>query len=129
MKLSNKLIIASAIASSCVILLVAFAIFSKNGNLPLKNKPDVSDMGHEADKVQNNISKPLKSTESEDKYILRLEDEKICAYMILDDGSLSLWNSTKVPPDLSDEDRSALEKGIATDTFEKLCLYFESYAS
>lgn len=129
MKLSNKLIIASAIASSCVILLVVFAIFSKNGNLPSKNKPDVSNIGYDADKVQNNISKPLKSTQSDDKYMLRLEDEKICAYMILDDGSLSLWDSTRVPPDLSADDRSALEKGIATDTFEKLCLYFESYAS
>ena len=129
MKLSNKLIIASAIASSCVILLVVFTIFAKNGNLPLKNKPDVSDTGHEADKVQSNISKPLKSTESNEKYMLRLEDERICAYMVLDDGSLSLWNSTRIPPDLSEEDKSSLEKGITTDTFEKLCLYFESYAS
>lgn len=129
MKLSNKLIIVSAIASSCVILFVIFAIFSKNENLTLKNEPDVSDMRHEANMAQNNISKPLKSTESKDKYMLRLENDKICAYMILDDGSLSLWNSTRIPPDLSDEDRLALEKGIATDTFEKLCLYFESYAS
>ena len=40
---------------------------------------------------------------------LSVEDGKICAYMVLSDGSLTLWNSTNVPPTLSKEDKEELE--------------------
>lgn len=129
MKLSNKIIIISGVICLLVIAGVIYALFNIKSHETKLNQSENTKYQENADNVQNNISKPLKSTESEEKYLLRLEDSKICAYMVLSDGSLTLWNSTNVPPTLSKEDKEELEKGITTDSFEKLCLYFESYAS
>ncbi len=128
MKLSNKIMIASICLCLFVISGVIYALFNVKSNseeTPIKK----AEQEGRADKVQNNISKPLKSTGEKEKYLLKLEDNKICGYMVLSDGSLTLWNSINLPPTLSAEQTEELKKGITTDSFEKLCLYFESYAS
>ncbi len=129
MKLSNKFIIISSVVCTFAVLLVIVGVYIAATKTPPKKNDSLSQEQYKTGEVQNNISGPLKSTKSSEKYMLRLENDKICGYMILEDGSLSLWNSIKVPPDLSAQDKATLEKGITTDTFEKLCLYFESYAS
>lgn len=65
----------------------------------------------------------------EEKYFLTLEDGRLCAYRITD-GQKELIRSDEAETILmSDEEAAKLANGIYADTFEDLCLYFESYLS
>ena len=78
MKLSNKIIIISGVICLLVIAGVIYALFNIKSPETKLNQSDNIKYQDNADNVQNNISKPLKSTDSEEKYLLRLEDGKIC---------------------------------------------------
>ncbi len=106
-----------------------YTLFTIGGNPSVSESANPPKTVPKADRVQNNISESVEKNTLQEKYLLRLDNDKICAYMISDDGSYTLWNSTKMPPTLSESDKKALRAGITTDSFEKLCLYFESYAS
>lgn len=63
------------------------------------------------------------------KYYLTLEGEKLCAYTE-DNGTKRLLHSKSLEPMLmSDEDLIKLKEGIYAESYEDLCLYFESYMS
>ena len=131
MKLSNKLIIFSV----CICVLSAALLSSKWLSISDDNTSRKSVLtGKEENKfktieTENNISKPVRDESARVTYTLVLEDGKICAFMTANGGNRILWNSMELPPTLSDEEKTRLENGIHTTSFEELCFFFESYAS
>ena len=128
MKLSNKIIVISAVGCAFCLGLAAavFICFPRQDN---------SNRGYNKDKyeysvqTENNLSESVKEKSAYETYIIKLEGSKITAYVKLPDGNLTLWNSIPVPPTLSKKDEVMLKNGIYTKSFEELCLYFESYSS
>jgi len=131
MKLSNKLIIISAslFVFAFVLLVSRWAKAPHLDPSSSKNKTEDDTNDIKTLNTESNISKPIDGEKPKNAYALKIVGERICAYMILRDGSEVLWSSTDIPPILSPDERNALKKGIYTDDFEELCLYFESYAS
>ncbi len=63
------------------------------------------------------------------KYFLSLEGDSLCAYRE-EEGTKKLIISKAMQPMLmSDEDITRLRDGIYAESYEDLCLYFESYLS
>ena len=126
MKISNKIIIAGAIACAFFLGLLSalFVRVTKTNTNQNNFKTDYNSI-----KTENNLSKTVESNSQTESYLLKLEDSAVCAYVILSDGTNVLWNSTPVPPALSQKDKELLERGITPKSFEELCLYFEAYTS
>ena len=81
--------------------------------------------------------KSARSTQSEsaseisqsEEYYLALEGNMLCAYRV-HGGQKELIRSENAQPMLmSEAEVHTLERGIYADSFEDLCLYFESYLS
>lgn len=127
MKYLNKILIAGAII--CAFCLGTLAtLFIKNIVTGQKNESRL-EKNNVAVKTENNTSESIEKEHKSKSYLLRLEDSTIYAYVRLPEGEDVLWNSIPAPPTLSDKDRETLERGITTQSFEELCLYFESYSS
>ena len=131
MKLSNKLIIASA-----CIFLVSAVVFMSGFLKSSTQSPKQTDSTQQEDKItekisrtESNISVPLEQKEARLSYVIKTDNDKICAYMVYDNKEPLLWNAVSLPPTLTKEERTALEQGIYTDSFEEMCMYFEAYAS
>lgn len=130
MKISNKLIIISL----CVFVFSAWLFLSALTEKPVSDtnkEKNVSDNKYSAQtlETENNISKKTEKKVSSPEYVIKLENGKICAYMNITGQKPLLWNSMDVPLTLSQDDINALNQGIYTNSFEELCLFFESYAS
>ena len=70
----------------------------------------------------------LENTENE-KYLLVLEDEKLCAY-IIKGSDKELLKRLEFSSHLIDSSEvSKLKEGIYASGYEELCLYMESYIS
>lgn len=131
MKKSNKLVIISA-----CIFLVSFSLVL---SAFLKASPDGNSGGETYDatpentnkktlEAQNNISDPVSHKDEKTAYVIRISDEKICAF-IKTDSSEILWSTFDIPLGLTSDERQVLEDGIHLKSFEQMCLYLESYAS
>ncbi len=129
MNTSNKFIILSLVfcISTFAILGLSFIKQSNKSGGNTGSEPDSPRA--EVKNAESNISPKLGETETKEKYLIRLTDGEIRAYIVDSKGGELLWNSIKIPPDLSEEEKSKLEGGIYTESFEELCLYFEAYAS
>lgn len=132
MKKSNKLVILSAciFVVTLAFVMSAFLRASTGGKTNEKGAQNTYE-NSEANSIEaeSNISKPLSEKKDNISYVIKISDKKICAYMQNTNGDLVLWNSMDIPPTLSKEDKELLQKGIHTQSFEEMCLYFESYAS
>ncbi len=107
-------------------ILLVTAVFSGVG-IFLKSAPD-ADMHSESKKIPANEVYE-NSAESSEKYLLTVQNGKLSAYRI-SGASKKLINSNDIDLQLmSEEDIRILSDGIYADSFEELCLYFESYAS
>jgi len=127
MKISNKIIIAGSIVCAfCLGLL--FALFIRVSNIK-QNPEQRQNSGEVIIETENNISESPQDKEETQSYTIKLEGSTISAYVKFPDGRSILWNSTSVPPALSQKDKEILKEGITTDSFEELCLYFEAYSS
>lgn len=126
MKTSNKIIITVGfVCAFCLGLLFSFFIRIPDKNQTVNQSGDTA----KSIKTESNISEPIKDKQEYKSYTIKLEGSEISAYINLPDGKSILWNSTSVPPALPQKDKILLEKGITTDNFEELCLYFEAYSS
>lgn len=131
MKKSNKLVIISA-----CIFLVSFSLVLSGF---LKASPDENSGEKTYDafpektnkktlEAQNNVSDPVSQKDEKTAYVIKISDEKICAF-IKTDSSEILWGTFDIPLGLTSDERKALEDGIQLKSFEEMCLYLESYAS
>lgn len=129
MNTSNKLIILSAIVCVSTIAILTLSFIKTSNNQKSASEPDIAPRVEEIKNAESNISPKTGEKAKKEKYLIRLWDGEIRAYIVDNKGSELMWNSIPVPPDLSDEEKSRLENGIYTSSFEELCLYFEAYAS
>lgn len=131
MKLSNKLIIASACLCIVSVALFSSSFLKSSPKSPLPDTgeaPRVNETKNTT-RTESNISEPVTKKEASLRYVIKTDNGKICAYMLYDNKEPLLWDSTDIPPTLTNDEKSALEQGIYTDSFEEMCLYYESYAS
>lgn len=131
MKKSNKLIIISA----CLFLVSFSLVLSSFLKAGYENKDRAEDKistrkeeNEKTLKTENNISEPVSPKIKKNSYVIRISDNRICAFIITENGEI-LWNASDIPPGLGFEERKALEEGIYSDSFEEMCLYLESYSS
>lgn len=129
MNTSNKLIILSAIVCISTIAILTLSFIKTGNDQKNVSEPDKIPRVEEVRNAESNISPKTGEKAKKEKYLIRLRDGEIRAYIVDDKGSELMWNSLPVPPDLSDDEKSRLENGIYTSSFEELCLYFEAYAS
>ena len=129
MNTSNKLIILSAVVCISTITILTLSFIKTGNNRKSVSEPDKNPRVEEVKNAESNISPKTGEKTKKEKYLIRLWDGEIRAYIVDNKGSELMWNSIAVPPDLSDEEKSRLENGIYTSSFEELCLYFEAYAS
>lgn len=131
MKLSNKLIVASACIClvSAVVFMSGFLKSSAPDTERSQNTQSADKITEKISRTESNISKPLEEKETRLSYVIKTDNGKICAYMVYDNKEPLLWNAVSIPPTLTKEERAALEQGIYTDSFEEMCMYFEAYAS
>ncbi|MBQ4527993.1 MAG: hypothetical protein II998_07970 [Clostridia bacterium] len=63
------------------------------------------------------------------RYMLIMDGDRLCICKD-DDGDITLLRECEIKPLLmSDDEMKKLKEGIYSDSFEEICLYFESYAS
>ena len=129
MKILNKLVLLSLVLFLSALCFMFFAYNKLTDGTAhggsIQNKPDSSN----AVEAESNISPPAESRPPVRQYVLKLEGDLICAYIIEENGIRHLWNSTSRPLSLSPDDVKKLENGLYTSGFEELCLFFEAYAS
>ena len=78
--------------------------------------------------AESNISDSVTKKENKSGYLIKIHENKICAYIITENGT-TLWNAVSIPHGLTDDERQLLEDGIHTENFEEMCLYLEAYVS
>lgn len=131
MKNSNKLIILSAFVFLVSLSLLLSAIFKDSPENSENREPSGSFNSMAEEKTleaENNVSEPISKKENKSEYLIKIHENKICAYIVTENGT-SLWNAVSIPHGLTDDERKLLEDGIHTDSFEEMCLYLEAYVS
>lgn len=84
--------------------------------------------GEKTLEAENNVSESVSKKENKSGYLIKIYENKICAYIITESGT-TLWNAVSIPHGLTDDERKLLEDGIHTESFEEMCLYLEAYVS
>lgn len=131
MKNSNKLIILSAFAFlvSLSLVMSAFLKSSPKNNEEHKNEGSCNDAVNEKTlEAENNVSEPISKKENKSGYLIKIHENKICAYIVTESGT-TLWNAVSIPHGLTNDERKLLEDGIRTESFEEMCLFLEAYVS
>ncbi len=83
-----------------------------------------------ADARQNNENTiPQGETENTEYYTVRLEDEKICVYALIEGREEFLYSVDVYSPDLPEGDRVLLESGVRLKNASELTAFMEDYTS
>ena len=131
MKNSNKLIILSAFAFLVSLSLLLSGFLRDRSKNDENYEPSSSYNNTVKSKTleaENNVSQPISNKKSKSGYLIKIHENKICAYIITESGT-TLWNSVSIPHGLTNDERRLLEDGIHTESFEEMCLYLEAYVS
>ncbi len=124
MNIYSKIALGTLCAS--LVLVSAFAI--TNVRSPASS-PQNSGAPKSARSSENRAPESAIEMSQSEEYYLTLEGSMLCAYRI-QNGQKELIRSENAQPMLmSEEEMHTLEGGIYADSFEDLCLYFESYLS
>ena len=109
--------------SAGVVLAGAFAISA------VRSPDAVSPRHHAPQSTRTYMADGASETDKSEEYYLALEGKMLYAYRI-HDGQKELIRCENAQPMLMSEDEVRnLERGIYAESFEDLCLYFESYLS
>lgn len=120
----------SVIAMVALVALIAVAFVIMDDSMPRVQDgrvPESSSLPESAD-ASESTDTPAPTREKE-RYFLTLEGDILSAYRISGSQKELIMSGNMTPLLMSDKDIQSLSSGIYADTFEDLCLYFESYAS
>lgn len=131
--LTAALILCSAIFFTVFVFIQYSSVSHKKNETEPPQKPYTSEAKADEPKAENQPVKkaviPSAPSAEKEEYLLRLEDNYICAYYIGATGRRLITSSRANTSVMSDSDIEKLREGIYANNYEDICLYFESWSS